>query len=71
VFDQFVTVGQHDGLLDGGADPPGGGDGHVHSGHVFQQHHEFVPTESGQQIVTAHPALSRAPIATRNPSPVT
>ena len=30
--------------------PPGGGDGHVHSGHVLQQHHEFVPAEAGRCI---------------------
>ena len=62
---QLVAVGQHHGLLDGGADAPGRGDRHVHAGHVLQQHHELVAAEAGQQVVAAddplHPGPDRRP----------
>ena len=56
-----MTLGKQDGLLDGGADPPGGSDGYLHPGHVLEQDHELVAAETGEEIVTAHRGLEPCP----------
>ena len=57
----LVAVPQHDGPLEGGADPPGRGDRHVHPGHVLEQGHELVTAETGEQVIAAHDVLHAGP----------